>query len=462
MRSSRRDFLKAGAATAGAGVAGTAFAGTTVIDEMRRRLGYLSSPGGTPPDILSQPSPPVDPWQVMNLEDLKPPGARPLFEMEKLSDFGSREAWFEEFSRRFKEAAGHLRMTGFLVPEGADWTVAGDEVRDGRVRIDIGEPPVPEAHQRFFEFAPEKFYINREMEFRWSFHNQYGDDCHCWGYHCIYFDSITGEYMATRPSTPGPTFHARYGEPIMTRRINDLPEIGHGPGHSRIRFALPSTSSHLHNAHTASESDGYPNDWLNPGEYWDHHYCNFPSGHDEREKLTTLWYHDHRMDFTASNVYAGLNGFYLFFDETADQASGIGDLDDETIGWNLPSGDYDIPLIFHDILFAQEIDVKTESGEGKYPRKVSRDQSTRWSFESPQDWTTISDTARGTLLADGTRKAITHAGFNTIPADDKGVEAGRYSPSPQMIFDGFNTEGIIGDRWTVNRRIQPTLKVEPR
>lgn len=31
-----------------------------------------------------------------------------------------------------------------------------------------------------------------------------------------------------------------------------------------------------------------------------------------------------------------------------------------------------------------------------------------------------------------------------------------------MIFDGFNTEGIIGDRWTVNRRIQPTLKVEPR
>jgi len=33
-------------------------------------------------------------------------------------------------------------------------------------------------------------------------------------------------------------------------------------------------------------------DFIQAGEYWDHHYCNFPSGFDEREKLTTLWYHD--------------------------------------------------------------------------------------------------------------------------------------------------------------------------
>jgi FtsP/CotA-like multicopper oxidase with cupredoxin domain len=79
----------------------------------------------------------------------------------------------------------------------------------------------------------------------------------------------------------------------------------------------PSATSHLHNGHTASESDGNPQDWIDSGEFWDHHYANFPSGGDSREKLTTLWYHDHRLDFTAANVYAGLAGFYLLFDESA-------------------------------------------------------------------------------------------------------------------------------------------------
>src|SRR5262249_32681409 len=33
---------------------------------------------------------------------------------------------------------------------------------------------------------------------------------------------------------------------------------------------------------------------------------------------------------------------------------------------------------------------------------------------------------------------------------------------PQLAFDGYNTDGILGDRYTVNRRIQPFLKVERR
>ena len=72
--------------------------------------------------------------------------------------------------------------------------------------------------------------------------------------------------------------------PILVRRFNDLPPVGV----SQVTFALPSTTTHLHNAHTASESDGSPQDWIDSGEFWDHHYANFPSGHDPREKLTTL------------------------------------------------------------------------------------------------------------------------------------------------------------------------------
>lgn len=199
----------------------------------------------------------------------------------------------------------------------------------------LDPPPDPRAHQRYSEFPPKKFYEIRETEFQWQYHPHppYSDAqgrgvSWSWG-----FDG----------TTPGPTYHARYGEPVLVRRHNTLPPVGE----SRVTFALPSTTSHLHNGHTASESDGNPQDWIDSGEFWDHHYANFPSGGDSREKLTTLWYHDHRLDFTAANVYAGLAGFYLLFDEFDS-----GDENDPNPqAWRLPSGKYDVPLLLHDVLF---------------------------------------------------------------------------------------------------------------
>jgi len=491
---SRRDFLRFSTGIGAASIGGAALGQDAVYREMQRRLGYLAAPDGSPPDLLAHPSPPVDPWLTVPLEELRPPVARPLFRMdgpvtaaEALAlGFSAAEAatavedlaeavWLRLFAHRFGAAAAALAADGFRIPFAAasGWTVRGDRVAGDRVRIDIGEPPDPSAHQRFREFRPRAFYINREAEFLWRFHPQYGDESSSWGYHNIYFDAEAGDYAATRPCSPGTTFKARYGEPIIVRRINDLPEIGNQPGHSKLRFALPSSTSHLHNAHTASESDGYPNDWLNPGEYWDHHYANFPSGFDDREKLSTLWYHDHRMDFTATNVYAGLDGFYLLFDERAENgaAPDTGDHDDETIGWRLPSGDHDIPLIFHDLLFAQEIaahgpDGAPLTGRDGAPLRVANPvspaQTTRWTFDSAQDWDALEPgDMRGRALAEGgPRRAIRHRGF---PAGDApGVAAGRYQPSPEVVFDGFNIDGVIGDRWSVNRRVQPRLKVKPR
>jgi len=230
----------------------------------------------------------------------------------------------------------------------------------------LDPPPDPRAHQRYEEFLPQKLYELREQEFRWTYHPDppYNVGSWSWGYD---------------GATPGPVFQARYGEPILVRRFNTLPTVGTG----HVGFALPSTSSHLHNGHTASESDGSPQDWIDSGEFWDHHYGNFPSGHDPREKLTTLWYHDHRLDFTAANVYAGLSGFYELFDD-----EDTGDENDPSPrAWRLPSGKYDVPLILHDVLF-------------------NDDGQVRWS--------------------------------------------------------PFNTDGILGDRYTVNRRIQPFFKVEAR
>ena len=230
----------------------------------------------------------------------------------------------------------------------------------------LDPPPDPSAHQLYDQHGPKVFYEIRETEHQTVYHTDppYNQGTWNWGY-----DGIT----------PGPTYHAKYGEPVMVRRHNNLPTVLT----SKAKFALPSTSSHLHNGHTASESDGNPTDWIDSGEFWDHHYCNFPSHNDPKEKLTTLWYHDHRMDFTAANVYAGLAGFYLLFDEQDSNNEN----DPNPNAFRLPSGKYDVSMILHDVLFDQ---------------------------------------------------------------------------NGQVVFDSFNTDGILGDKYTVNRCIQPRLRVERR
>src|SRR5438067_568058 len=183
--------------------------------------------------------------------------------------------------------------------------------------------------------------------------------------------------------SPGPTYVSRYGTPILVRNINSLPSANGG-------FGLNSVSTHLHNGHTPSESDGFPCDFFAAGQYYDQYYPNvlagFNSTHissngDINEALSTLWYHDHRENFTSQNVTKGLYGFYLLFNNY--------DTGDETTGFRLPSfPSYDVPMAFADRCF---------------------------------------DAQTG-----------------------------------QMVFDTFNTDGILGDKFLVNGVIQPVLHVSPR
>src|SRR4051794_40866723 len=146
--------------------------------------------------------------------------------------------------------------------------------------------------------------------------------------------------------SPGPTYVAKYGAPILIRNYNDLPADNGG-------FGINSVSTHLHNAHNPSESDGFPCDYFASGQYYDQYYPNqlagFLSTHqslngDINEALSTLWYHDHREGFTAQNVYKGLVGNYILFNEH--------DTGDETTGFRLPSfPNYDVPMMFADRCF---------------------------------------------------------------------------------------------------------------
>ena len=100
---------------------------------------------------------------------------------------------------------------------------------------------------------------------------------------------------------PGPTIETRSGEPVRVHHRNELP--------------VP-TVVHLHGGHTAPEHDGWPTDLVTPAGWTAHaaHAGDVRVGARSYEypmdqRAATLWYHDHRMDFTGPQVYRGLAGF---------------------------------------------------------------------------------------------------------------------------------------------------------
>jgi FtsP/CotA-like multicopper oxidase with cupredoxin domain len=225
------------------------------------------------------------------------------------------------------------------------------------------------------KFPPKKFYEMNLSEFQVQLHPAYGPTT-VWG-----FDK----------GVPGPVIHANYGEPVLFRVRNLLPSVKIPQD-----FGIAQDAIHLHNAHTPTESDGFPLDYVNsindptpisPRGFKDHHYLNVYAGFvaandsvgNPAEALGSLWYHDHHIDFTAQNVYKGMFGPYLLFDDK--------DTGNETTGLRLPSGKYDVPVFFNDFLLDADF---------------------------------------------------------------------------QLVFDLFNLDGILGDRFTANGAIQPFFDVDKR
>src|SRR6266704_2152253 len=173
-------------------------------------------------------------------------------------------------------------------------------------------------------------------------------------------------------------------------------------------FGVPEVSTHTHNFHSGPDSDGGPCDpttgaeSTNPfkqgrfffiGQFYDYFETMARAGFDTpqftatngdiRETLTTLWYHDPRVEHTAENVYKGLVGNEFIFNEF--------DTGDETTGFRLPSffpyPAFDLPLVLTDKLF---------------------------------------------------------------------------TPDGELCFDTFGLDGLIGDKFLVNGKLQPFMEVQRR
>ncbi len=183
----------------------------------------------------------------------------------------------------------------------------------------------------------------------------------------------------------------RYGQPVLMRHYNALsidPAANQG-------FGLHTISTHEHNGHSPAESDGYMNAFFFPGQFYDYRWPIQLAGYDTinttasdpraafpcapgetlwvndatpglktckqgriqirgdwRETMSTHWFHDHMLDFTAQNVYKGnavMMNYYSALDRGNESVA-------DGVNLRFPSGsalpwgnrDYDVNLVIGD------------------------------------------------------------------------------------------------------------------
>ncbi|HEY5052847.1 MAG TPA: multicopper oxidase family protein [Solirubrobacterales bacterium] len=155
------------------------------------------------------------------------------------------------------------------------------------------------------------------------------------------------------------TYDGTFPGPTIRRRAGERTEVTF---EHRLPAKLGELSVHLHGGHNRTQFDGQPGGLTasHPHSF----YCDIPrglpakkSGNDvliepggrrtyvydliedgRPERSAFQWYHDHRLDHTARNVWHGLAGMWIVDDEL-----------DSSLP--LPKGDRDIPLMIADRSF---------------------------------------------------------------------------------------------------------------
>ncbi len=114
----------------------------------------------------------------------------------------------------------------------------------------------------------------------------------------------------------GPTLKANSGENANIQFQNQLSE---------------ETNIHWHGFVIPANMDGHPADIVGAGGSFNYNFSI-------QQRAGTYWYHPHPHGKTASQVFKGLAGFFIVSDA-------------EETALNLPSGEFEIPLVFQDKRF---------------------------------------------------------------------------------------------------------------
>jgi spore coat protein A len=150
----------------------------------------------------------------------------------------------------------------------------------------------------------------------------------------------------------GPVIEARTGQPVTVNWINDLRVFETGQLRTTHALAVDTacitgaentakTVFHLHGGHVPFAVDGYPEWTFVPGDPPTTYV--YPNN----QQAGFLWYHDHAMGVTRLNVHMGLAGLYFLRDAVEDAL-------------NLPTGEFEVPLVIQDRKFNTD-------GSFKYP-----------------------------------------------------------------------------------------------
>jgi len=125
-----------------------------------------------------------------------------------------------------------------------------------------------------------------------------------------------GSIVHSENSYLGPTIRVHKGQKIRIRFTNDI------PGASIV---------HWHGLHVPAEMDGHPQYVIPRGKTFIYEF-------EVHNRAGTYWYHPHPHGTTGPQVYGGLAGLFLVSD-------------DEEKAAELPTAEYDLPLVIQDRAF---------------------------------------------------------------------------------------------------------------
>ncbi len=273
------------------------------------------------------------------------------------------------------------------------------------------------AHQRWSEFYPVEFFKTAQVGardnsgFRDEF-QRHGYSAGEWADGGLYHNGGTtaGTRIRFHPNMPVQehkslwTFDGtlppkllkvRVGQPLLMRHYNALPiDVTANKG-----FGMHTISTHEHNGHSPAESDGFAGAFYFPGQFYDYRWPIALAGYDSintdasdpraafpcdtgemlfvndanpgmksckngsikirgdwRQTMSTHWFHDHMLDFTAPNVYKGnaaMMNYYSALDRGHESHDCHHDDPQNNVNFCFPSGtdlpwgnrDYDINLL---------------------------------------------------------------------------------------------------------------------
>ena len=323
----------------------------------------------------------------------------------------------------------------------------GTCLQNGLIQSPIeGRPPgINFAHQRYYEFYPKAYIQTATAGARANTGLRDSQQMHGFaagtefGPGGLYYDAARGatskgiqprlhpKLPVQKPSSvwtfdgtfPGKLIMARYGQPLLFRHYNALPISATANG----GFGVNQMSTHLHNGHNPAESDGFAGAYFYPGQYYDYRWPLILSGYgrvntdyldprsgfpdvdgdathpgDWQETLSTLWFHDHRIDHTAENVYKGMVGMMNVYGPVDRGREG------RMCHYADPANNYNL------------------------------------------------------CLPSGTRNDWGNRDYDVnLAIADKAWDA-----SGQLYFNLFSRDGFLGDRITVNSAWMPFMEVRPR